>query len=63
MFDRVTMDRAKLMRSVSNDHIPVRHGNAIQESYPNFRHAKKVNRYFDFYSRPLSQFPLLQAKS
>ena len=39
------MDRAKLMRSVSNDHIPTRHGNSIQVGYPHFRHAKKVNRY------------------
>ena len=39
------MDRAKLMRSVSNDHIPTRLGNSIQVGYPHFRHAKKVNRY------------------
>ena len=45
LFNRVTMDRAKLMRSVSNDHIPTRLGNSIQVGYPHFRHAKKVNRY------------------
>merc|ERR1712241_1545130 len=42
---RVTMDRAKLMRSVSNDHIPTRLSNSIQVGYPHFRHAKKVNRF------------------
>ena len=44
LLNRVSMERAKLMRSISNDHIPSPFSSSFHVNYQNYRNQKRYNR-------------------